>query len=77
MEAGHFEIFASLASIIVALFRLQTIRVKKLHRENKRMLSKLLIEHEMIIEDYCERRGINREDLITRHPNVLDGDLND
>jgi hypothetical protein len=73
VEAGHFEIFAALSTLIVTMHKLQVWRTKKMHKENQQMLGKLIIEHEMIIEDYCDRKGIEREALPTRHPNVLNG----
>lgn len=71
MRAEHFEILAALSSLYIAFQAFQIRRTKKMHLENKEMLGKLIIEHEMIIEDYCERKGIDRESLPTRHPNVL------
>lgn len=40
-----------------------------------RKLDKLLhhwaVEHEILIDEYCERKGITRDDLPTRHNGAL------
>jgi hypothetical protein len=71
LDAGHFEIFASISTLLITLHRLQVWRVKKMHKENKQMLTKLVIEHEIILQDYCDRKGISREHLPTRQRSIL------
>jgi hypothetical protein len=76
VNAGHFEVGATLAGLVTVYQQFNIWRSKRMHRENKEMLGKLLsrlvIEHEMLVEEYCERNGLKREDLPTRHPTILD-----
>ena len=60
MTEGHIEVAAaSVGAITLAYFRLSFLLNKALNRWN--------IEHEMLVQDYCQRSGIKREDLPTRH----------
>ena len=43
----------------------------RLQRKIDRLLDHWHIEHEILIDEYCERKGIKRSDLPTRHNGAL------
>lgn len=75
VNEGHFEIAAALASLILTMHKLQATRIKKfkeeIQREVEGMFNRYIVEHEIIIDDYCKRLGITREDLPTRHRSLF------
>ena len=39
----------------------------KLMAKMDRLLNHWHVEHEILVDDYCERKGMKRDDLPTRH----------
>lgn len=55
---SHLDIVIALLGVALALFGLW-LRLLDL-------FGRLLVEHEIVLEDYCERKGIKRSQLPTR-----------
>lgn len=62
----HSEAAASVAAVIVPLVGFHWRTWWKIDR----LLKRIGVEHEILIDDYCERKEMDREDLPTRH-NIL------
>lgn len=66
MEASHLSIIKSLwevaSSLVIVLLSLHAYNVRKLNK-----ILTLAIEHETLMQWYCEEHGIHLSDLPTRH----------
>jgi len=72
MEPGHLVILLTLsAELITALATIEALHVRRHRRLQKKIeaLAKFHVEHEMLIDFFCEMSGRNRSDLPTRHTN--------
>jgi hypothetical protein len=60
----HFDWTIGVGNIIAFLACL--LSVLALWRRIETLLAKFMIEHELLVRDYCQRKGIALEDIPTR-----------
>lgn len=70
MNVEHFEIAASVLTVVLALHAFNVKRLKELRKEIRK-LTVLGVEHEMLVDFMCEMTGRKREDMATRHANGM------
>ena len=63
---SHVQIFVSLVVLMLALEGYRHRKLSRMERHIKK-LAKLGIEHEMLVDFYCEYYKKTRSDLPTRH----------
>ena len=66
MTVEHIGLALTVVTVILALHAANMRRLKRLEKHFE-TLAKFHVEHEMLIDFYCEHKHISRRDLPTRH----------
>jgi len=65
---GNILVAASILSALMGVLR----KVRDTEKRFENAMHQLLLEHEILVRDYCERKGMKRDDLITRVRTILE-----
>lgn len=65
---SHDQLAGALLAALAPAFGAVLHQLSKVRKEVRR-LAKFEIEHEMLVDMYCDHKGIKRGDLPTRHTN--------